>query len=463
MATVGIDLGTGSVKVAVVDEDASVRQQSEATYEVRAPQPGWAESHPDDWLHAVRDCLNELNPGFPLAGVGLCGQMHGVVFADEQFRPLRPAMLWADTRSAAQARAMAQAFSVEHLAALGSAAVPGFAATSVAWVAAHEPDVLARSRHVLQPKDWLRAVLGGQVGTDPSDASGTLLADVATGTWDADAVAWSGLQREQLPNIVASFAPAGEMTVGHQRVPVVIGAADTAAVLLSAGIEPGEGLIAVGTGAQVLRILDTPILDDSLQTHTFARAGAPGHGWYRIGAVQNAGLALQVVLRWLNADVGEAHDALDEGLSIHDPIFVPFLAGERTPFMDPDLRGSWVNLGLSTDRKAILRSVLVGLAQAVAFAVEAVFPEEDDTPLFLLGGGTRDERFRQLLADAAGRELRPTVVPAQGVVGAALLASGQQSIRPAERPTVLPSSNNAEILREQRRAMVHIIKSRDDT
>jgi xylulokinase len=163
---------------------------------------------------------------------------------------------------------------------------------------------------------------------------------------------------------------------------------------------------------------------------------------------------LEVALRWLGADVAEAHAALDQGLSLHDPIFIPYLAGERTPFMDPNLRGSWLGLSLNTDRNAMLRSVLVGLAQATALAVEAVFPESDRTPLLILGGGTRDERFRALLADAVNRELLPTVVPAQGVVGAAQLAMGRDPAPPATRTHIAPRPDQVDLLREKRQAMV---------
>jgi len=457
MSTLGIDLGTGSVKVAVVDDDLSLRQQTEATYTVSSPQPGWAESDPNDWRRAVESCLAEIADqlgGHPIDAVGLCGQMHGVVLTDAQFQPLRPAILWADSRSARQARAMASAFDDHRLAQLGSAAVAGFAATSLRWVAEHEPTVFAQMRYAFQAKDWLRIVLGGTIATDPSDASGTLLCDVATGTWNDDALGWAGVQRDQLAPIIASGDNGGEILIGKQVAPIIVGAADTAAVLLSSGIEAGQGFIAVGTGAQVVRVLEHPELDPTLRTHTFARAGQPGSGWYRIGAVQNAGLAMEVALRWLGADIAESHAALDEGLSRHDPIFIPYLAGERTPFMDPNLRGSWLGLSLNTDRNAMLRSVLVGLAQATALAVEAVFPESDRTPLLLLGGGTRDERFRGLLADAVNRELLPTVVPAQGVVGAAQLAMGQEPAQPAVRTHIAPRPDQVDLLRERRQAMV---------
>jgi sugar (pentulose or hexulose) kinase len=176
MATLGIDLGTGSVKAAVVTPDGDIVAKASRSYGLSSPVPGWAESDPAQWLSSVHDAVNEavdLAPESPHA-VGFSGQMHGVVVTDETLRPLRPAILWADTRSASEAREMNDALGAEHMATLGSGAVAGFAGTTIAWLSRNEPELMSKVRHVFQPKDWLRAVLGGQVGTEPSDASGTL-------------------------------------------------------------------------------------------------------------------------------------------------------------------------------------------------------------------------------------------------------------------------------------------------
>jgi sugar (pentulose or hexulose) kinase len=245
----------------------------------------------------------------------------------------------------------------------------------------------------------------------------------------------------------------------------VVGGADTACALTGLGVRPGDGFVAVGSGAQVVCVMDGPILDASLRTHTFATAGPPGSGWYRIGAVQSAGLVLSPTLAMLGATVDEANAALDGGVRPDDPVFVPYLAGERTPFMDPLMRGRWWGLSLGTDREALLRSVVEGVAQAVALGVAAV--QESGAPmpdvLPLVGGGTYDPHFRQLLADATGLGLAVTDAPDAAVVGAALLAEGRsENPHPPSRiTTVEPRPDAAALLAERRARMVSVATTRE--
>ena len=465
MSILGIDLGTGSVKAAVVEDGVVVAKASRA-YEVRAPRPGWAESDPQDWLDATADVAARAASGRSPRVVGFSGQMHGVVVTDADLNPLRPAILWADTRSVDEARALARDLPVETLSRLGSPAVTGFAATSLAWLVAHEPDVMARAVHVLQPKDWLRARLGGDVATDPSDASGTLLFDVAAGDWSAEAIAWAGIDPAVLPPVRGSTDRAGAVALGEGReVEAAVGGADTACALTGLGLGAGEGFVAVGSGSQIVRVMDAPLLDGTLRTHTFATTGEPGSGWYRIGAVQSAGLTLTAVLSWLDATTADAAATLGDGVRPDDPLLVPYLSGERTPFMDPSMRGSWHGLSLATTRESILRSVLEGVAQAVALGVTAV--QESGAPLPevvpLVGGGTHDPAFRQLLADATGLTLAVTDAPDSAVVGAALLGDGRTvNPRPAERASiVVPRDAAAGLLRERRETMVRLATTRE--
>lgn len=470
MSILGIDLGTGSVKAAVVD-DGRVLAKRSRRYDVRAPRPGWAEIDAESWLAATQDAAREVldDPaaGNAVEAVGFSGQMHGVVLTDANLRPLRPAIIWADTRSVAQAEEMAVVLGPATLSRLGSPAVTGFAATTLAWLLENEPGVVAKAAHVLQPKDWLRARLGGAVLTDPSDASGTLLCDVRTGTWSAEVVAQWGVDRALLPRIASSFERAGEIVIGGQEIRAVVGGADTACALAGLGLRPGDGFVAVGSGAQIVSVMDSPILDPSLRTHTFATAGAPGSGWYRIGAVQSAGLVLGPTLAMLDATVDEANAALTAGVQPDDPVFVPYLAGERTPFMDPLMRGWWWGLSIGTDREALLRSVVEGVAQAVALGVAAVQESGASLPdqVPLVGGGTYDPAFRQLLADATGLSLAVTEAPDAAVVGAALLAEGRsENPHPPARVTVVePRPEAAELLEERRTTMVRVATTREDS
>lgn len=464
MTMLGIDLGTGSVKAAVLSDDGTVIAKASRAYAVSAPHPGWAESDPAEWLEATVDVVGQVleTSGQAPSSVGFSGQMHGVVLADESGRPLRPAILWADSRTAHEADRMARDLPDELMSRLGSRPVAGFAATTLAWLGTHEPEVLARASTVLQPKDWLRVALGGEVATEPSDASGTLLFDVAAGTWSDEAISWAGIPLELLPPVRASQAGAGTVRVRGHEIPAAVGGADTACVIVGLGLGAGEGFTAVGSGSQTVRLMDQPLLDASLRTHTFCVAGEPRAGWYRIGAVQSAGITLNAALSWFGASVEEATAALTQGVQADDPIFVPYLSGERTPFMTPTLRGSWHGLSLATDRAAMLRSVLEGVAQAVALGVEAVqgSGEQLREPVPLVGGGTHDPAFRQLLADATGLALAVAEAPDAAVVGAALLGSGLV-VNPTCVPLAAPVEPRAEasaLLRERRGRMVEEVR-----
>lgn len=465
-AAVGVDLGTGSVKVAVVEQAGNVLAKASRPYDLSSPHTGWAETDPQLWLEAAGQAAAEIAEHLPgTEGVGFSGQMHGVVVCDANLEPLRPAITWADTRSAGEAAAMQSDLGDEVLARLGSPAVSGFAATSLKWLAIHEPEVLAQARYALQPKDWLRARLGGAVVTEPSDASGTLLADVATGTWDNDAITWLGINRELLPPIVGSADATGELLLAGHTLPCVAGAADTAAAIAGMGLSVNEGFAAVGSGSQTVSVIAEPSGGIARGTHLFATAGAPGSGWYRIGAVQNAGIALRRALDWFGATPQEANDALDAGVRASDPVFVPYVAGERTPFVDAHLRGAWLGLGLDTDRQALLRSIVEGVAQAVALGMQAVQDAGAHVPdpLPLIGGGAVDRRFQQLIADVSQRRLAPTEQPDAAVVGAARLALGMSVHQPAPVGSIVePRSDTAALFTDRRERLVEYVRTQLD-
>jgi xylulokinase len=467
MSMLGIDLGTGSVKCAVVDASGQVLASASQTYRVSSPQPGWAESDPLEWLSATRAAVKRAlaNSNETPTSVGFSGQMHGVVVVGKDLKPLRSAILWADGRATKEAGRMAGDLGVESLSRLGSPAVPGFAATTLAWLKQHEPKVLDRASHVLQPKDWLRVALGGEIATDPSDASGTLLFDVGAGQWSEEALDWCGIDPALLPPVRASQSAGGNVRLDGHDLMSAIGGADTACVVSGLGLVAGQGFIAVGSGSQTVRVLERPDFDQSLSTHTFALVGDPGAGWYRIGAVQNAGLSLTTALNWFSSNVDEATCALAKGIRDDDPIFVPYIAGERTPFMNANLRGSWHGLSLGTDRAAMLRSILVGVAQAVALGTTGVVNTgvSMPRPTPLVGGGTHDPLFRQLLADTTGLTLAIMDAPDAAVIGAALLGAGRTSVPvPAgSSDVVVPNKEAMERLRVLREIMIQKVMEQE--
>jgi len=433
VSILGIDLGTQSVKVAAVaagDSGARVIESATRAYPVLSPRTGWAESDPAAWLTATVDAAREVldRLGEKPEAIGLSGQMHGVVLCGGDAAALRPAITWADLRSSGQARRLATDLGPEQLARLGSAPFPGFAGPTLAWLADEEPGVLESARWALQPKDWLRLALGGQALTDPSDASGTLLYDVVEGGWSAAAVTACRVDPESLAPIAASHELGGVVgDVGGvlAGLPIAVGGADAACGIHGLGLRPGEGSIALGSGAQIARVMSSPDPDISLRTHTFASVGRVGDAWYRLGAVQSAGLAIERVVSWLGSDIGEMQAALAQGVRADDPLFLPFVAGERSPYVAPELRGAWHGLSLATSREAMLRSVLEGMAYVVSAAYAAVCESgaAPQPPVTVLGGGSRDRSFVAFLATTLGVPLRPAEVGDATVVGAARLGA----------------------------------------
>lgn len=448
-------MGTGSLKAAIVSPagtaaEPEIERACSHSYSLASPRPGWAEINAQEWLAAARIGFADL--GDPSGRVGFSGQMHGVVIADEDLTPLRPAITWADTRGADYVGRIVREVSGDARSRLGSVPVAGFAATSLAWVRDNEPEVWSKARWFLQVKDWVRARSGGDVLTERSDASGTLLFDLTTGAWSPEMLAWLGIDAERLAPIVDSTVSGGDITIDRVARPTAVGGADTACVITALGLREGAGFIAVGSGAQIVRVTANTAFDDA--THLFACAGGPHDGFYRIGAVQNAGVALTRILDILGASVEEANAALDTDVRGDDPIFVPYLAGERTPFMDATLRGAWHGIGLHIDRQALLRSALEGIAHAVALACAAVSASDGpfEQPVMLVGGGTVDPCFRQLLADATGLALAPVAAPDAAVLGAGLLAQGisRNPVPPTTQGVITPRDSMSALLAERR-------------
>jgi xylulokinase len=444
--TLGLDLGTSSAKAVVLDTGGTVLAQASAGYAVTSAAAGYAESDPESWWSAVTGCAQEAVAAAVRAGasppvaVGLSGQMHGLVMTSADGRALRPAMLWADSRAAGMLDAYRK-LGPAALDRLANPLFPGMAGPMLAWVAAREPAVYSGSRWALSPKDWLRARLTGEVQAEPSDASATLLYDVAGDRWDLEVVSALGLDAGMLaPLLPSAAAVAGRLTAGAAAelglpagLVVAAGAGDTAAAALGSGISlksgdggsggggPGDIQLTVGTGAQVLRPVTAPVNQAEAGVHLF-RLASP-EGWYQMGATLSAGLSLTWVREVLNASWEELYGSASGPLASGDPVFVPHLAGERTPYCDPGLRGSWSSLALASDRGALLRSALEGVAFAVRDALDALVVSEHPDRLRLAGGGTLAAGWRQLLADVLGVPLYAVDVPAASGRGAALLGA----------------------------------------
>lgn len=433
----GLDLGTGSAKALLLAEDGAVVGEGSAPYDVRSPHPGWAESGPGDWWEAMVAAARAAvgGRGADVAAVGLSGQMHGVVLSDGGGVPLRPAVLWADTRSGDELEAYRR-LDGETRRRLANPPAVGMAGPSLLWLRRNEPQAYGSARWALQPKDWLRLRLTGEAASEPSDASATLLYDLVSDRWAYPVVEALGLRADLLAPLVPSGEAAGGLAPRAADVlglrpglPVAAGAADTAAAMLGCGMHgPGPVQLTVGTGAQIFAARPGPAPDPNGRTHLY-RAATP-ELWYSMAAIQNAGLALEWARRLLGASWEEVYD---EAFSVPPGAggvsFLPYLSGERTPRFDPYARGAWTGLGLDHGRAHLLRAALEGVAFALREGLEALEGAGTCAPeLRLAGGGSGGEAgepWRRLLADVLGRPLRPLpdgVAPVASARGAALLA-----------------------------------------
>ena len=464
MAILGIDLGTSSVKVIILDTQGHTVSTGKASYTVMAPQPGWSESDPHAWWSATLSAVQAARAQASQAritAIGLSGQMHGVVLADEKGLPIRPAMLWADTR-AQEELAYYRTLPASLLKRLANPLVPGMAGPLLLWLAKHEMLSYDGARWALQPKDWLRFRLTDKAATDPSDASATLLYDLYNDDWADDVIAKLPLKRRLLPPIMPSAAIAGHLSAEAAKalglpagLPVATGAADTAAAALGTGLlAPGPIQLTLGTGAQLVQICSTPEVGPTMRTHLYR--AADGLNWYTMAAVQNAGLAFDWVCRMFNA----SWDNLYESAATVAPgadglLFLPYLTRER-PY-HPGLPDSGAFLGLRIDhrREHLLHATLEGVAFGIRVAFEALPTTQKTTTLRLAGGGSEHPAWRQMLADILNRELLTVDTPAVSARGAALLggiageiwaeAAETASIAPRTSPVATPDPKRVEV------------------
>ena len=427
----GIDLGTSSLKALVLDVDGAIVGTASAPYPMTAPQPGWAESNPQDWWDAAGPavCQAAGGHGSDIAAIGLAGQMHGVVLSDDAGQPLRPAILWPDGRTRRQLETYRE-LGAEHRRRLGNPLATGMAGPTLLWLRDNERAHYRRAHWALQPKDWLRLRLTKEAASEPSDASATLLYDMTTDYWATELLDALDLRLDFLAPIRESAEICGLLTPAaadhlgvRPNLPVVGGAADTAAAALAGGLlEPGPVQLTIGSGAQVVAPRDRVAIDPTARTHCY-RAAAPER-WYAMAAMQNAGLALEWVRTILGTTWDEMYaEAFAVAPAAEGLVFLPYLTGERTPYFDSTARGAWIGLRLGHTRGHLLRAALEGVAFAVRQGLEALAATGVPmTELRLAGGGSFDARWRQLLADVMEQPLLATPATAVSALGAALLA-----------------------------------------
>ncbi len=431
-ALIGIDVGTSSVKGVAIGADGAVLARAESGYPLSTPRAGWAEQDPDDWWRATETVLAQLRAtAGPPVGIGLSGQMHGLVALDRHDRALRPAILWNDQRTASECAEIEATVGLERLLELtGNRALPGFTAPKLLWLRANEPDVFQSIARIALPKDYVRLRLCGEHATDVADASGTLLLDVAARHWSEEMVSALGLEPAWLPRVLEGPTVSGETPEG---VPVAAGGGDQAAGALGVGVDrPGPVSVVLGTSGVVFAALERYAADPEGRVHAFCHA-VPG-AWHAMGVMLSAAGSL----RWLRDTVapGIAYDDLfaaaagwpagAEGL-----VFLPYLAGERTPHADPDARGAFAGLSIRHDRGALVRAVLEGVAFGLRDSLDLICDLGGRPALGRVsGGGARSELWLQIVASVLELPLERVAVDEGAAFGAALLGGVAAGIWP---------------------------------
>ena len=422
-ALVGIDVGTTGVKAIAISPDGAVLAQTERGYPLSTPRPGWSEQDPEDWWRASEAALAEVSAGRDVAGIGLSGQMHGFVVLDDADRLIRPAILWNDQRTAAECAEIEERVGLSRLIELtGNRALTGFTAPKLLWLRRHEPEAFARIRHILLPKDYVRLRLTGERASDVADASGTLLLDVAARRWSDTVLEALGLPARWLPRLLESPEVSGSTAAG---IPVAAGAGDQPAAALGVGIDrPGRLSVVLGTSGVVLAALPAYRADPEARVHAFCHA-VPG-GWQAMGVMLSAAGSLQ----WFRDALapGVAFETLIEEAERWQPgadglLFLPYLAGERTPHADPDARGAFVGLELRHDRGALVRAVLEGVAFGLRDSLELLRDLGVTADVGRAsGGGARGRLWLEIVSSVLGLPLELTAVEEGSAFGAALLA-----------------------------------------
>jgi xylulokinase len=435
----GLDVSTTATKAVLVAADGSVVAVGTAEYPFETPRPGWTEQHPDVWWRAtqqaVRSALSQASiRGDAVAGVGLTGQMHGSVLLDDDGRPVRPAILWNDQRTAQQCQRIRERIGPERLVRLtGNDALTGFTAPKLLWVREHEPAVWGRTRHVLLPKDYVRLRLTGSLATDVADASGTLLLDVPARNWSAEVLSRLDLDPGLLPDLLEGPAHSGDISAEAAAAsglaagtPVVAGGGDQAANAVGLGAVTAEvGALSLGTSGVVFLPTSAPVIEPEGRVHSFCHA-VP-NTWHVMGVMLSAAGSL----RWFRDAVAPHMSFADLVLEAEtvEPgadglTFLPYLTGERTPHADPAARGAFVGLTVRHTRAHMTRSVLEGVAFGLRDGLELMKAAGVTLPpqLRASGGGTRSQLWRQVVADVLGVTVCTTSTVEGAAFGAAALA-----------------------------------------
>jgi xylulokinase len=446
----GIDVGTGGTRALLVDQAGKLRHAFTSPHEdMRMEQPLWAEQRPENWWDAAKEAIRGVleqarASGSDVRGIGLTGQMHGLVMLDVAGRVIRPSLIWCDQRSQKQVDAINESVGTETvLACTANPVLTGFTLPKLLWVRDNEPAHFDRLSKVLLPKDYLRFCLTGEHATDVSDASGTALFDVARRQWSNELADRVGIDRNVLPTAFESSRISGRVSKAAadatgliEGTPVAAGAGDQAASAVGNGIvDAGIASCTLGTSGVVFAYTQSPAFDPRGRVHTFCHAVE--NAWHVMGVTQGAGLSLQWFRKNLAPDsdydalTAEAATAATGSQGLY---WLPYLMGERTPHLDASARGGWIGLTAKHTRADLIRSLLEGVSYSQKDALDII--EKMGVAVNsvrLSGGGARSAFWQQMLADVFGKRasiLENQEGSAYGAALLALVATGEYSSVP---------------------------------
>lgn len=424
---IGLDLGTSSLKAILIDEAHVLRAEHSVALSVQRPHDGWSEQDPATWCAAAVEALRALAAQADCSkvqGIGLSGHMHGATLIGADDTPLRPCMLWNDTRSHAEAAEMDA--NPQFRALTGNIVFPGFTAPKVEWVRRNEPAIFAKTAKILLPKDYLRLFLTGEHVSEMSDAAGTAWLDTGARDWSDDLLAACQLTRDHMPLLAEGSAVSGRLRpalaaeLGLPSCIVAGGAGDNAAAAIGAGVvNSGSAFLSLGTSGVLFAANDSYRPDPASAVHTFCHA-CPDV-WHQMGVI----LAATDALEWLARLTGQSAASLTQNLGpVTAPgkaLFLPYLGGERTPHNDAAIRGQFLHLDHATDSTEATRAVLQGVSFAFADCQAALAQTGTIlTRALALGGGAKSTHWLQMLASTLNITLD---VPKDGDFGAALGAA----------------------------------------
>jgi xylulokinase len=444
----GIDVGTSATKTVLFDENCQAIASASEEYPLYQPQNGWAEQNPEDWyratVHTIQSVLTKSEvPAADVKGIGLSGQMHGLVMLDAANQVIRPAIIWCDQRTAKECEEITQKVGADRLMEItANPALTGFTASKILWVRNHEPGNYAKCRHILLPKDYVRFCLTGEYATEVSDASGMQLLDIPNRCWSDEILGKLEIDRALLgkvyesPEITGTLTEQSAKSLGLTTATVVAGGAgDNAAAAVGTGtVRDGRAFTTIGTSGVVFAHSSKITIDPKGRVHTFCCA-VP-NCWHVMGVTQAAGLSLSWYLDNFCQDYKEKaklanvsfydyinREAESVPMGSNKLLYLPYLMGERTPHLDPNCRGVFFGLSAIHKQADLLRAVMEGVSYSLKDC-QSILQEMglEVEQMMACGGGSKSKLWRQILADMFGCSVKTAVSQEGAVLGVAILA-----------------------------------------